>query len=84
MKYLIIALSAFIIEICSTFYITFVADKNPIGMIIFAGIAPFLGLPFIGYMVESENWDERFKMAIAMSWGYMLGSIFVIFFILNS
>lgn len=81
MRYLIIALSAFVIEICSTFYISYVASENAIGMIIFAGIAPYLGLPFIGYMVESKDWYERWRMAMALSAGYMAGSLFVIFLI---
>jgi hypothetical protein len=44
MRYLIIALSALIIEICSTFYIRYVAEGNPTAMLFFAGIGPFLGL----------------------------------------
>ena len=78
MKYPIIFLSALIIEICSTFYINYVADKNPIGMIIFAAIGPFLGLPFAGYMVESKLWSERFKMAFALSFGYIAGCLIVL------
>jgi hypothetical protein len=80
-KYAIIMTSAFIIEICSTFYIRFVADKEPIGMLIFAFIGPFLGLPFVGYMVESKKWSERLKMAFALSLGYALGCLVVIFLI---
>lgn len=80
-KYFIISLSAFIIEICSTFYISFVSERNAIGMVFFAGIGSFLGLPFAGYMVESKNWGERFRMAVALSIGYMLGSLIVIFLI---
>jgi len=78
MKYPIIFLSALIIEICSTFYINYVADKNPIGMIIFAAIGPFLGLPFAGYMVESKLWSERIKMAFALSLGYIVGCLIVL------
>jgi hypothetical protein len=81
MKWFIIFLSAFTIEICSTFYINYVADKNAIGMIIFAAIGPFLGLPFAGYMVESKTWKERILMAVIMAIGYMTGTIVVINFI---
>lgn len=77
-KYSVIAASAFIIEICSTFYIRFVADSNPIGMLVFAAIGPFLGLPFAGYMVDSKNWSERIKMALALSTGYAIGCLVVI------
>jgi hypothetical protein len=80
-RYLIIGLSALILEICSTFYIRFVADKDAIGMLFFAGISPFITLPFAGYMVESKNWRERVHMALALSIGYMLGTFIVIFLI---
>jgi hypothetical protein len=77
-KYSVIALSAFIIEICSTFYIRFVADANTLGMLVFAAIGPFLSLPFAGYMVESKTWSERLKMAIALSIGYVIGCLVVV------
>jgi hypothetical protein len=80
-KYLIIGLSALILEVGSTFYITYVAEKNIIGMLFFAGIGPFLSLPFAGYMIESKNWMERIHMALALSIGYMIGSFIVIFLI---
>ena len=81
MKYPILFLSALIIEICSTFYIRFVAEANTLGMITFAFIGPFLSLPFAGYMVESKLWSERFKMALALSIGYVIGAIIVIYLI---
>ena len=81
MKYLIISFSALIIEICSTFYIRFVAEGDVYGMMFFAFIGPFLGLPFIGYVVESKTWAERLKMAFSSAFGYLVGSIIVILFI---
>ena len=81
MKYLIIGISALIIEICSTFYIRFVAAGDIYGMMFFAFIGPFLGLPFIGYVVESKTWSERLKMAFSSAFGYLVGSIIVILFI---
>ena len=78
MKYRIIILSALIIEICSTFYIRYVAEGNTIGMLFFAFIGPFLGLPFAGYMVESKTWSERLKMAFSMAIGYTIGVIIVL------
>jgi hypothetical protein len=81
MKYFIIGLSALIIEICSTFYIRSVADGNTPMMLFFAAISPFLGLPFIGYMIESKNWGERIKQAISSSVGYGIGVLIVINFI---
>jgi hypothetical protein len=78
MKYFIIGLSALIIEICSTFYIRSVAEANTPMMLLFASISPFLGLPFIGYMVESKNWGERIKQSLALSIGYSIGVLVVI------
>jgi hypothetical protein len=77
-KYRIIILSALIIEICSTFYIRYVAEGNTMGMLVFAFIGPFLGLPFAGYMVESKTWSERLKMAFSMAIGYTIGVIIVL------
>jgi hypothetical protein len=74
-KYLIISIAAVIGEIASTFYITFVADKNPIGMFSFAFIGPFLGLPFVGYMIQSKNWKDRAIVALSQAIGYLIGSI---------
>jgi hypothetical protein len=78
MKYPILFLSALVLEICSTFYIRFVAEANTPGMLFFAFIGPFLGLPFAGYMVESKLWSERIKMAFALSLGYVVGVLIVI------
>jgi hypothetical protein len=75
-KYFIIALAAFILETASTMYIATVA-KREIEMVFWAFMGPFLGLPFVGYMVESKSWIERIKMAFASSIGYALGAIIV-------
>ena len=82
MKYLIILIMSLIIEISSTFYITFVSEKNPVGMLFFAFIGPFLGLPFVGYIVDSKNWNQRIWMAFAAAFGYLIGSGIVIIFII--
>lgn len=75
-KYSIIFLAAFILELASTMYIKNVSDRS-IQMIFWAGIGPFLGLPFVGYMVESKKWDERIYMAITQATGYSLGALVV-------
>jgi len=80
-KYLIIGLSALVIEVCSTFYIRSVAEGNVPMMLLFASIGPFLGLPFLGYMVESKTWGERIKQAISLSIGYAIGVMIVVYFI---
>jgi hypothetical protein len=77
-KYIIIATSALLIEICSTFYIRSVAESDTYMMLFFAAISPFLGLPFIGYMVETKVWSERIKQALALSVGYAIGALIVI------
>lgn len=81
MKYFIIGLSALIIEICSTFYIRAVSKEDTFMMLFFASISPFLGLPFIGYMVETKKWGERIKQALALSIGYGIGALVVINYI---
>jgi hypothetical protein len=78
MRYIIIFISALIIEICSTFYVHYITEVNPLGMMLFAFIGPFLGLPFAGYMVESKLWSERIKMAFALAFGYVAGALIVI------
>lgn len=80
-KYIIIATMALILEVGSTFYINYVSDKNLVGMMIFAFVGPFLGLPFVGYMVESKTWIERIKMACASAFGYLIGSVITYFLI---
>jgi len=79
-KYFIIGIAAFVLETASTMYIATVADRS-IAMIFWAFIGPFLGLPFVGYMVESKSWPDRFKMALASSVGYVIGATFI--YILN-
>lgn len=75
-KYLIISTAAFIMETASTMYIATVADRE-ITMIFWAAIGPFLGLPFVGYMVESKTWSERIKMAVASAVGYTIGALVI-------
>ena len=72
---------ALILEVGSTFYINYVSDKNLVGMMIFAALGPFLGLPFVGYMVESKTWSERIKIAFSTAFGYLVGSIITYFLI---
>lgn len=77
-RYGVIFLMSLIIEIASTFYISFVSEKNAVGMLIFAFIGPFLGLPFVGYIVDTKTWSERIKMAFASGFGYLAGSFVVV------
>ena len=77
-RYVIISISAFVIEICSTFYIRAVSEGATVQMLFFAFIGPFLGLPFLGYMIDSKHWDERIYNAFALAIGYLIGCILVI------
>jgi hypothetical protein len=77
-RYVIISISAFVIEICSTFYIRAVSEGETVQMLFFAFIGPFLGLPFLGYMIDSKHWDERIYNALALAIGYLIGCIVVI------
>ena len=63
MKYFILALSALIIQICSTFYISSVSQSDVSMMLFFAGIGPFLSLPFIKY-IEDSNISNLFEINI--------------------
>ena len=76
MKYLIICLSCFIIEIASTMYISTVSS-NSLYMMFWAFIGPFLGLPFIGYIVDEKTWLGRFKIALSSGIGYTIGALIV-------
>ena len=76
MRYLIIAFSCFIIEVASTMYISSVSQNSPY-MLLWAFIGPFLGLPFIGYIVDEKKWTGRLKIALASSIGYVIGALVV-------
>ena len=69
-------IGSLLIELCSTMYIATVSDKS-ISMIFWAFIGPFLNLPFFGYMVESNNWNDRIKMTLSLSIGYAIGAIII-------
>ena len=76
MKYLIISVSSFIIEIASTMYISTVSTNSPY-MLVWAFVGPFLGLPFVGYIIEEKTWSGRLKIALSSALGYTLGSLIV-------
>lgn len=50
-------------------------------MMFFAFISPFLSLPFVGYIVETKTWEDRIKMAVASAFGYVTGTLIVIYLI---
>lgn len=75
-KYLVTIISTFIIECASTMYISTVSSKS-IWMIFWAFIGPFLSLPFVGYMVETKNWNDRLKLAFSSAFGYAIGATLI-------
>jgi hypothetical protein len=75
-KYGITMLSALILETGSTMYIAAVAEHHAM-MLFWAFIAPFLNLPFTGFMLETNTWRQRFLLALSMAIGYCLGSLLV-------
>jgi hypothetical protein len=76
MKFIITAISCFIIEIASTMYISTVTTNSPY-MLLWAFVGPFLGLPFIAYVIDEKSWSGRLKIALASGIGYSLGSLLV-------
>lgn len=81
MGYYVVGFSAFVIECASTMYITTVSEKS-VWMVFYAMIGPFLGLPFVGYIIEAKNWNQRIKLAFSSSIGYGLGAVVV--YVLNT
>lgn len=77
--YYVVFLSAFVIEFASTMYISTVSERS-LWMVFYALIGPFLNLPFVGYIIEAKNWNERIKIAFSSSIGYGLGSFVVYVF----
>lgn len=77
-KYLVIGISAFILELASTMYIANVSDRS-VHMIFWAAISPFLCLPFVGFMVESNCWKIKIYLAISQATGYAAGAAVVFF-----
>lgn len=77
MKYLILFISAVVIEIASTFYISAVSDRDMSAMVFWAFIGPFLGLPFLAYQIEAKTNKERIILAFIYGFGYSSGAIIV-------
>ena len=82
-KYTIIFLSALMLEIGSTMYISSVADKNITSTMLWAFLGPFIALPFAGYVADEKTWKGRFYLALSSSIGYTIGALISMYFILN-
>ena len=82
-KYTIIFLSALVLEIGSTMYISSVANKDMYSTAIWAFLGPFIALPFAGYVADEKTWIGRFYLAISSSLGYVVGAFVSMYFILS-
>lgn len=82
-KYFIIFFSALFLEIGSTMYINSVADKEMISTMFWAFVGPFIALPFAGFVAD-ENWKGRFYLALSSAFGYVIGALISMTFILNN
>jgi hypothetical protein len=82
-KYTIIFISALVLEIGSTMYISSVADKNMTSTALWAFLGPFIALPFAGYVADEKTWRGRFYLALSSSIGYVVGAFISMYFILN-
>ena len=81
-KYTIIFISALVLEIGSTMYISSVADKNMYSTALWAFLGPFIALPFSGYVADEKTWRGRFYLALSSSVGYVIGAFISMYFIL--
>ena len=81
-RYIIIFLSALILEIGSTMYINSVSDKEMAATMFWAFLGPFIALPFAGFVADEKTWRGRFFLALSSSVGYTTGALISMYFIL--
>lgn len=73
-KYLIVFLSALLLELGSTMYISAVADKALGAVMFWAFVGPFIALPFAGLVADEKTWSGRVRIALASAVGYLVGA----------
>ena len=81
-KYIIIFLSALVLEIGSTMYINSVSDKEIAATMFWAFLGPFIALPFAGFVADEKTWKGRLFLAFSSSIGYTTGALISMYFIL--
>ena len=81
-KYIIIFLSALVLEVGSTMYISSVSDKMVGSTMFWAFVGPFIALPFAGFVADEKTWRGRLFLALASSMGYTIGALVSMYFIL--
>ena len=72
-KYLIIFVSAFLLELVMSFYIAGIASHNMLQGVFFAFVTPFMSLPFVSYVIDAKTMKERAKLACFSGSGYGVG-----------
>lgn len=82
-RYPIIFVSALLLEIGSTMYISSVSDKNMASTMLWAFLGPFIALPFAGYIADEKTWGGRVYLALSSSVGYTIGAMLSMHFILK-
>ena len=82
-RYTIIFLSALLLEIGSTMYISSVADKDMHSTALWAFLGPFIALPFAGFVADEKTWKGRFYLVLSSSLGYVIGAFISMYFILT-
>jgi hypothetical protein len=79
MIYIIIFISALVLEVASTKYIQAVAEKKIKAAAFWAFLSPVLNLFYISYLIESDNFLQRLLIAVVLGLGYATGSIFAMY-----
>ena len=82
-KYIIIFLSALVLEVGSTMYISSVSEKVVGATMFWAFVGPFIALPFAGFVADEKTWKGRLFLALASSMGYTIGALISMYFILS-
>jgi hypothetical protein len=81
-KHSLIFLTALVLEIGSTMYISSVSDKQMTSTMFWAFLGPFIALPFAGFVADEKTWVGRFFLALSSSIGYTVGALISMYFIL--
>ena len=72
-KLLIVFFSAIVLEANSIAGFRFLMDEHWMGMVMMAGINPFLCLPMNHYTIECKTFKQRLYIATAFSIGFVVG-----------
>jgi len=82
-KYLLIFMSALVLEIGSTMYINSVADRNLATTMLWAFLGPIIALPFAALIADNKSWRSRIFLALSSSIGYTTGALITMYYIIN-